>query len=96
MDFEPMYPGFESWESHHFFNFFFMFFLVIVITVQIQHYCPNSDSPTLLLLMMSRPPEPSALYFFHKHVSFRTFSALFAGDGSFRTLYLPFTDPFLE
>ena len=36
MDFEPMYPGFESRESHEFlFIFFFYVFFVIIITVQI-------------------------------------------------------------
>ena len=66
VDFEPMHPGFESRESH---NFFFMFFFVIChsafflsfVTVQIQHYCIYSDSPSLLSLVMPRPPAPSAL-----------------------------------
>ena len=67
VDFEPMWPGFESRESHDFFLlFFYLFFMffVIIITVknlQIQHYCLYSVSPTLLLLMMPRPPAPSAL-----------------------------------
>ena len=39
-------------------------FFVIIITVQIQHYCLYSVSPTLLLLMMPRPPAPSALWFY--------------------------------
>ena len=65
-----MYPGFESRESHEFYYYYYFFFLfiyffffVIIITVQmqIQHYCLNSDSPTLLPLMMPRPPAPSAL-----------------------------------
>ena len=40
VDFEPMYPGFESRESHVFFFvlffdiFIFMFFFVIIITMQ--------------------------------------------------------------
>ena len=40
------------------------YFLAIFITVQIQHYCLYSDLPTLLPLMMPRPPVPSALLFF--------------------------------
>ena len=34
VDFEPMYPGFESRELHDFFIYFFMLFLVIFITEQ--------------------------------------------------------------
>ena len=56
-----MYPGFESRESHDFLLLFFFMFFVIIITMQIQHYCLYSDSPTLLPLMMPRPPAPSAL-----------------------------------
>ena len=55
-----------------FFVLFFLFFLFIFFYVffyhyyysanlQIQHYCLYSVSPTLLLLMMPRPPAPSAL-----------------------------------
>ena len=40
---------------------FLMFFFVIIITVQIQHYCLYSDSPTLLPLLKPRPPAPAAL-----------------------------------
>ena len=83
MDFEPMCPGYESWESRDFFLllfffiiffFFFFFFLIFFYlffmffchyhysaNLQIQHYCLYSVSPTLLLLMMPRPPAPSAL-----------------------------------
>ena len=72
VDFEPMYPGFESRKSHEFFLFFFyhffMFFFFVFFChyyysakLQIQHYCLYSVSPTLLLLMMPRPPAPSAL-----------------------------------
>ena len=70
MDFEPMCPGFESRESHaFFFFFFFLIFLFFMLfchydysaNFQIQHNCLYSVSPTLLLLMMPRPPAPSAL-----------------------------------
>ena len=74
MDFEPMYPGFESLESNGYFFFFFFFrgggggyiffmvFFVIIITVQICKFniTVYSVSSTLLLLMM---PRPSALWF---------------------------------
>ena len=75
-DFEPMCPGFESREWHDFFLFFiflffnvFIYFFFFVIfghyyysaNLQIQHFCLYSVSPTLLLLMMPRPPAPSAL-----------------------------------
>ena len=59
MDFEPMYPGFESRESH---DFFFCQYYYSA-NLQIQHYCLYSVSPTLLLLMMPWPPAPSALWF---------------------------------
>ena len=57
VDFEPMCPGFKS-RYFFFYLFFYLFyvFCVIIITVQIQHYCLYSDSPTLLPLMMPRPP----------------------------------------
>ena len=76
MDFEPMCPEFESRESHDFFFFFFLIFLFFIYlfiyfffvcyyyysaNLQIPHYCLYSVSPTLLLLMMPRPPAPSAL-----------------------------------
>ena len=41
--------------------FFFVFFFAIFITMPIQHFCLYSDSPTLLPLIMPRPPAPSAL-----------------------------------
>ena len=66
-----MGPGFESRKSHDFsfFFFFFIYFFFYVFfchyyysaNLQIQHYCLYSVSPTLLLLMMPRPPAPSAL-----------------------------------
>ena len=61
-----MRPGFKTRERHDFFFLFFYLFIfydffVIIITVQIQHYCLYSVSPTLLLLMMPRPSAPSAL-----------------------------------
>ena len=50
------------------FDFFIYFFLLCFFyhyyysaNLQIQHYCLYSVSPTLLLLMMPRPPAPSAL-----------------------------------
>ena len=55
VEFEPRLPGFESRYSLHFFHIF------AIITVEIQQYCLYSDSPTLLPLMMLRPPAPSAL-----------------------------------
>ena len=66
VDFEPMCPGFESRESHDFFfiiYFFYVFFCHYYhsANLQIQHYCLYPVSPTLLLLMMPRPPAPSAL-----------------------------------
>ena len=57
MDFEPMHPGFESRSLHD----FFMIFFLSIVTVQIQHHCLYSDSPSLLSLVMPRPPAPSAL-----------------------------------
>ena len=76
VDFEPMYPGFESRKSHVFFLkifyiFFFMFFFFFCYyyysaNLQIQHYCLYSVSPTLLLLMMPRPQAPSALWLFSR------------------------------
>ena len=67
-----MYPGFESRELHGFFLvFFFIIYLFIFYVffchyyysanLLTQHYCLYSVSPTLLLLMMPRPPAPSAL-----------------------------------
>ena len=51
-----------------FFDFFIYYFLLCFFyhyyysaNLQIQHYCLYSVSPTLLLLMMPRPPAPSAL-----------------------------------
>ena len=67
MDFESMGPGFESRELHEFIYLFIYFFYVFFChyyysaNLQIQHYCLYSVSPTLLLLMMPRPPAPSAL-----------------------------------
>ena len=64
MDFEPMHPGFELGNRIIFFFFFFMFFFFFFlsfVTVQIQHYCLYSDSPSLLSLVMPRPQAPSAL-----------------------------------
>ena len=65
VDFEPMSPGFETRESHNFcfIDFFLCFFCHYYYSanLQIQHYCLYSLSPTLLLLMMPRPPAPSAL-----------------------------------
>ena len=69
VDFEHMYPGFESRESHEFFfitflySFFYVFFCHYYYSanLQIQHYCFYSDSPTLLPFMMPKPPAPSAL-----------------------------------
>ena len=53
VDFEPMYPGFESRASHEIFIiiiiFFFMFFLVIFITVQICKF--NIAVSTQILLL---------------------------------------------
>ena len=76
MDFEPICPGFQSRESHDFFFliFLFIFFLCFFFffffchyyysaNLQIQHSCLYSVSPTILLLMMPRPPAPSALLF---------------------------------
>ena len=59
-------------ETAYFFFFFFFFdlffflcffFLVIIITVQICKFniTVSTQFPTLLLLMMPRPPAPSAL-----------------------------------
>ena len=45
------------------FFFFFFFHYYYSAYLQIQHYCLYSVSPTLLLLMMPRPPAPSALWF---------------------------------
>ena len=46
VDFEPMYPGFESRESHVFFLFFFF---VIIITVQICKFNITVSTQFLLL-----------------------------------------------
>ena len=70
VDFEPMCPGFESRVLHFFFFFDFLIYLSFLCffchyyysaNLRIQHYCLYSVSPTLLLLMMPRPPAPSAL-----------------------------------
>ena len=72
VDFEPMCPGFEPRESPDFFLFIYFFYVFFFFffffcnyyysaNLQIQHYCLYSVSPTLLLLMMPRPPAPSAL-----------------------------------
>ena len=64
VDFEPMYPGFETRELHDFFFFLFIYFFCHYSyseNLQIHHYCLYSVSPTSLLLMMPRPPAPSAL-----------------------------------
>ena len=66
VDFEPIYRGTESRETHD-------FFIIIIIfchyyysaNLQIQHYCLYSDSPTLLPLMMPRPPALSALRYLY-------------------------------
>ena len=60
VDFEPMYPGFENGNGMIFLCFFFCHYYYSA-NLQMQHYCLNSVSPTLLLLMMPRPPAPSAL-----------------------------------
>ena len=65
MDFEPMYPGFESRELNVFIGFFTLCFFFghyyYSANMQIQHYCLYSVSPTLLPLMIPRSPAPSAL-----------------------------------
>ena len=70
MDFEPMYPGFESREYHDFFVIIiiiFYDFLSLLLQCKfansnsIHDYCLYSVSPTLLPLMIPRPPAPSAL-----------------------------------
>ena len=63
-------PG-SNLGNRMFFLFFYDFFIYLFIlffchyyysaNLQIQHYCLYSVSPTLLLLMMPRPPAPSAL-----------------------------------
>ena len=70
VDLQPMSPGFESRKLHDFFFFFWFFFMFFFChyyysaNLQFQHYCLYSVSPTLWLLMMPRPPAPSALWFF--------------------------------
>ena len=63
VEFEPMYTGFESRESHNFFLLFF-FFVIIIIIVQICKFNITVSTQILLLyyplLMMARPPAPSA------------------------------------
>ena len=64
---------FDSRNSRFFFCFSFYLFIFLFFyffchyynsaNLEIQHYCLYSVSPTLLLLMMSRPPAPSALWF---------------------------------
>ena len=60
MDFEPMYPGFESRESHDIFFFYVFFFLSLLLQYKFANsthdYSLYSVSPTLLPLMMPRPP----------------------------------------
>ena len=53
--------GITSVLQTQFSSLFNFIFFVVIFTVQSQHYCLYSDSPTLLLLMMPRPPAPSAL-----------------------------------
>ena len=65
VNYESMCPGFESRKSHYifFFIYFFYIFFVIIITVQFCKFniTVSSVSTTSLLLMMPRPPAPSAL-----------------------------------
>ena len=67
MDFELMYPGFESRNRMYFFIIFLLLFFLCFChyyysaNLHIQHYCLYLDSPTLLPLMMLRPQAPSAL-----------------------------------
>ena len=87
VNYEPICPGFESRESHDFFFFFFLDFIYLFFffyvfchyyysaNLQIQHYRLYSVSPTVLLLMMPRPPAPSAL------------CSIFSGAGKFFLAY---------
>ena len=56
MDFEPMYPGFESRESHDFFFYYyfllfsFYVFFVIIITVQICEFNITVSTQFLLFI----------------------------------------------
>ena len=68
MDFEPMYPGFESRESHVFIYliffflcfFFFFFFFVIIITVQICKFNITVSTQFLLLDYLITPYDAQA------------------------------------
>ena len=61
-------PGSNLGKHMIFFYYFFLLFFYVFFfchyyysaNLQIQHYCLYSDSPTLLPLMMPRPPAPSA------------------------------------
>ena len=72
VDLEPMWPGFESRDSHDFFYYYYLFFFYVFFffwSLLLQCKFANStllsllSFPTLLLLMMPRPPAPSALWF---------------------------------
>ena len=52
MDFEPMYPGFESRESHDFF-FFFDFFIYFFFFLSLLLQCKFANSTSLSLLRFS-------------------------------------------
>ena len=54
MDFEPVYLGFESRESHDIFLCIFFCHYYYSANMQIQHYGLYSVSPTLLLLGLQR------------------------------------------
>ena len=49
VDFESMYPGFESRESHEFFIIIFFYVFVIIITVQISKFNITISAQILLL-----------------------------------------------
>ena len=51
LDFESMYPGFESRESHEFFYFLFIFFFRVFLSLLLQ--CKFANSTLLSLLRFS-------------------------------------------
>ena len=51
VDFEPMYPGFEFWESHDFFYYFVIIFFMFFLSLLLQ--CKFANSTLLSPLRFS-------------------------------------------
>ena len=53
MDFEPMYPGFESRESHEFFYYYFLFIYFLCFFLSLLLQCKFANLTLLSLLRFS-------------------------------------------